>query len=195
MGLMALTSRMNGHCHHTAPMKDANLRIGRPAPLKSFLLNPLNCRRYYGDRVSDQQQEQSMADLTSPTYRQRFSTVTPDDHGAYIYIAAFLTVTYCSGTFIARCFIKRKVFGIDDWAACIGQASTPPQGASAYHAQCISESIGGLLTVSKATFVIQFTFLVIAVSAGLGRNYKLLKEAEYSRMASVCMFRLSCTSR
>lgn len=65
-----------------------------------------------------------MADVTSAASRQRFSTVTPDDHGGFIYIAAFLTVTYSSCTFLARCFIKWKVFGIDDWTAGLAQVRT-----------------------------------------------------------------------
>ncbi|KAF2747784.1 hypothetical protein M011DRAFT_467377 [Sporormia fimetaria CBS 119925] len=51
----------------------------------------------------------------------RFATVTPDDHGGYIYIAALLSFVYSNLTFFARCFIKWKVFGLDDAVTCLGQ--------------------------------------------------------------------------
>ena len=60
-----------------------------------------------------------MAELIKPA--QRFSTVSTDDHGGFIYIAAFLSFIYASLTFLTRDFIKRKVWGLDDWAVCLSQ--------------------------------------------------------------------------
>lgn len=62
-----------------------------------------------------------MADLITSGYR--FSTVTPNDRGGLIYIATFLAFTYSSLTFLTRCFIKWRVFGIDDWTTCVAQVS------------------------------------------------------------------------
>lgn len=63
-----------------------------------------------------------MADLIPSGYR--FSTITPDDHGGYVYIGAFLAFTYANLTFLTRCFIKWQVFGFDDWAMCVAQVQT-----------------------------------------------------------------------
>ena len=51
----------------------------------------------------------------------RFSTVTPDDHGGLIYIAVFLALTYSSLTFLTRCYIKFRIFGLDDCAMLAAQ--------------------------------------------------------------------------
>ncbi|KAF2472815.1 uncharacterized protein BDR25DRAFT_366028 [Lindgomyces ingoldianus] len=95
-----------------------------------------------------------MADAPPPGYR--FSTVTPDDHGGLIYIAAFLSFIYSSITFIARCFIKWRVFGFDDWAMMVAQIIT----------------------------VVQFVVLLVALNAGLGKSFDLLTEDQYSRTAT-----------
>jgi len=55
----------------------------------------------------------------------RFSTVTPDDHGGLIYIATFMAFTYSSVTFLTRCFIKWNLFGMDDWAMVAAQVREP----------------------------------------------------------------------
>ena len=55
----------------------------------------------------------------------RFSTITPDDHGGLIYIATFMAFTYSSVTFVTRCFIKWNIFGMDDWAMVVAQVREP----------------------------------------------------------------------
>ncbi|KAF2122186.1 hypothetical protein BDV96DRAFT_482763 [Lophiotrema nucula] len=87
----------------------------------------------------------------------QFSKVTPDDHSGLIYIAAFLGFTYSNITFITRCCIKWQVFGFDDWGTCAAQ-------------------IGN---------AVQFTLLLLSLSAGLGRTFDTLTGDQYSRMASL----------
>jgi len=51
----------------------------------------------------------------------RWANVTTDDKSGILYVVAFLALTYSSLTFIARCFIKWKVVGLDDVAMFIAQ--------------------------------------------------------------------------
>jgi hypothetical protein len=51
----------------------------------------------------------------------RFATVTPEDSSGIVYVVAFLGFTYSSLTFIARCFIKWRVVGLDDLAMLLAQ--------------------------------------------------------------------------
>ncbi|KAF2713193.1 hypothetical protein K504DRAFT_530228 [Pleomassaria siparia CBS 279.74] len=95
-----------------------------------------------------------MSELIVSKYQ--FATVTSDDHGGIIYITAFLTFTYSALTFITRCAIKWRVFGLDDWATCVAQAIS----------------------------VVQFALLLASLSAGLGRSFNLLNHDQYIRMAS-----------
>ncbi|ORY16827.1 hypothetical protein BCR34DRAFT_475937 [Clohesyomyces aquaticus] len=95
-----------------------------------------------------------MADSLTPSHR--FSTITPNDHGGVIYIAAFLGFTYSSMAFLTRTTIKWRVFGFDDWATLVAQVAT----------------------------TVQFIFLLVALKAGLGRNLGLLTDDQYSRVAS-----------
>ncbi|OCK81367.1 hypothetical protein K432DRAFT_450183 [Lepidopterella palustris CBS 459.81] len=84
----------------------------------------------------------------------RFSTITPDDHGGLIYIATLMSLTYSLITFVARCFIKWKLFGVDDWAMAAAQVLT----------------------------VAQFIAIVVALSSGLGKTYNLLTDGQYYSM-------------
>ncbi|KAH7128600.1 hypothetical protein B0J11DRAFT_274837 [Dendryphion nanum] len=85
-----------------------------------------------------------------------FSTVTSDDHGGLIYIAVFLALTYSNITFFTRCYIKMNIFGFDDYAMLAAQVAN----------------------------MAQFAFVMVSLSSGLGRNFSLLSESQYSKMAS-----------
>jgi hypothetical protein len=64
---------------------------------------------------------------------ERFTTITPDDHGGYVYIATFMAMTYSTLTFITRCLVKRRMFGLDDWAVVVAQVHFTIQ--ELYHAK------------------------------------------------------------
>jgi hypothetical protein len=64
-----------------------------------------------------------MADPALIDAGNRWQIVTPDDRGGVLYIVVFLSLTYTSITFIARCFIKWRVLGLDDAATCAAQVS------------------------------------------------------------------------
>lgn len=93
--------------------------------------------------------------MATVTAGNRFSTVTPDDHGGLIYIATFMAFTYSSVTFLTRCFIKWKIFGMDDWAIAAAQV------------------FAGL----------QLIPIVVGLSSGLGKNLDMLDDKEYFEMA------------
>ncbi|OCL14761.1 hypothetical protein AOQ84DRAFT_358631 [Glonium stellatum] len=95
--------------------------------------------------------------MATVTAGNRFSTVTPDDHGGLIYIATFMAFTYSSVTFLTRCFIKWKIFGMDDWAIAAAQV------------------FAGL----------QLIPIVVGLSSGLGKNLDMLDDKEYFEMARV----------
>lgn len=84
----------------------------------------------------------------------RFSTITPDDHGGLIYIATFMAFTYSSITFLTRCFIKWNIFGMDDWAMVAAQV------------------FAGL----------QLIPIVVGLSLGLGKNLDMLDNRQYFEM-------------
>ncbi|KAH7084288.1 hypothetical protein FB567DRAFT_445343 [Paraphoma chrysanthemicola] len=86
----------------------------------------------------------------------RWGNVTPDDRSGILYITAFLSFTYSSITFITRCFIKWRVLGLDDAAALAAEIAS----------------------------LVQFSLLLTSLSAGLSKNFALLKDDEYARMAS-----------
>ncbi|KAF2034175.1 hypothetical protein EK21DRAFT_41251, partial [Setomelanomma holmii] len=87
----------------------------------------------------------------------RWATVTADDRSGILYIVTFLSFTYSSITFITRCFIKWRVFGADDAAALVAQIAS----------------------------LVQFSLLLLSLSAGLAKNFELLSKDEYARMASL----------
>ncbi|KAH3906018.1 hypothetical protein HBH56_212200 [Parastagonospora nodorum] len=86
----------------------------------------------------------------------RWATVTADDRSGILYIVAFLTFTYSSLTTITRCFIKWHVLGLDD-AAALG---------------------------AQFTSLVQFALLLISLSAGLAKNFDLLSQDDYKKMAA-----------
>ncbi|KAF2004742.1 hypothetical protein P154DRAFT_551938 [Amniculicola lignicola CBS 123094] len=95
-----------------------------------------------------------MADTIDTRYH--FAAVNPNDHAGLIYIAAFLTLTYTNLTFLTRLFVKWHVFGFDDWAMCVAQASN----------------------------MVQIVLLLISLSSGLGKSYETISDSSYARMAS-----------
>jgi hypothetical protein len=64
-----------------------------------------------------------MADPAPLNTGNRWQIVTADDRSGLLYIVVFLSFTYTSLAFIARCFIKWRVFGLDDAAICVAQVS------------------------------------------------------------------------
>jgi hypothetical protein len=64
-----------------------------------------------------------MADPALINAGNRWQVVTPNDRSGVLYIVVFLSFTYSSLTFIARCFIKWRVLGLDDAAICAAQVS------------------------------------------------------------------------
>ncbi|KAF1850648.1 uncharacterized protein K460DRAFT_391103 [Cucurbitaria berberidis CBS 394.84] len=85
----------------------------------------------------------------------RWAIVTPDDRSGVLYIVAFLAFTYSSLTFLARCFIKWHVLGFDDAAMALAQVA------------CL----------------VQFSLLLVSLSAGLGKTFDLLSVDKYAAMA------------
>lgn len=59
---------------------------------------------------------------------ERFSTITPDDHGGIIYITVFLALTYSILTLGARLGIKWNMLGDDDWAMGAAQVRCTRSG-------------------------------------------------------------------
>ncbi|KAH7071991.1 hypothetical protein BKA63DRAFT_544444 [Paraphoma chrysanthemicola] len=98
-----------------------------------------------------------MCTLTPGSLGHRWGNVTPDDRSGILYITAFLSFTYSSITFITRCFIKWRLLGLDDAAALAAQIAS----------------------------LVQFSLLLTSLSAGLSKNFELLKGDDYARMASV----------
>ncbi|KAF2502798.1 hypothetical protein BU16DRAFT_19157 [Lophium mytilinum] len=82
---------------------------------------------------------------------ERFSTITPDDHGGYVYIATLMAMTYSSLAFITRCFVKKRMFGAEDWAVAVAQI----------------------------LFFGQFAAILSSSSAGLGKNFDLLDDSQF----------------
>ncbi|KAH7351401.1 hypothetical protein BKA66DRAFT_279790 [Pyrenochaeta sp. MPI-SDFR-AT-0127] len=98
-----------------------------------------------------------MADSsTSLETGYRWASVTPDDHSGILYIVTFLAFTYSALTFITRCYIKWHVLGLDDAAMSVAQIAS----------------------------IVQFSLLLVSLSAGLGKTFELLGEDDYARMAS-----------
>lgn len=57
------------------------------------------------------------------TQGNRFAGYTPDNHSAGLWICSILGLIYTTLTFGIRFFIKRSVFGIDDWTILVGTVS------------------------------------------------------------------------
>ncbi|CAO2653631.1 Nn.00g030420.m01.CDS01 [Neocucurbitaria sp. VM-36] len=96
-----------------------------------------------------------MADSSLET-GYRWASITPDDHSGILYIVTFLAFTYSGLTFIARCFIKWRVLGLDDAAMLLAQIAS----------------------------IVQFSLLLVSLSAGLGKTFGLLSLDDYTTMAS-----------
>jgi hypothetical protein len=81
------------------------------------------CQKLYPAWVSWASSDAYPPGMTTPTLDTgyRWATITADDSSGVLYIVAFLSFTYSSLTFIARCFIKWRVLGIDDAAALAAQ--------------------------------------------------------------------------
>ncbi|KAH7385411.1 hypothetical protein DE146DRAFT_621468 [Phaeosphaeria sp. MPI-PUGE-AT-0046c] len=92
-----------------------------------------------------------------PDFGHRWATITPDDRSGVLYIIAFLSFTYSSITFLTRCFIKRHMLGIDDAANALAQVAN----------------------------LVQFALLLAALSDGLAKNFDLLRNDDYARMATM----------
>lgn len=56
----------------------------------------------------------------------RFALVTPDDHQAYVYIAAILSLIWSSITLVIKLFTKWGCYGADDALTTVAQVSTSP---------------------------------------------------------------------
>ncbi|KAH8725674.1 hypothetical protein GQ44DRAFT_652357 [Phaeosphaeriaceae sp. PMI808] len=87
----------------------------------------------------------------------RWATVTPDDRSGAVYIVTFLGFTYSGLAFITRCFIKWNVLGLDDVATLLAQIAS----------------------------LVQFSLLLLSLSAGLAKSFDLLSENEYTKMAAL----------
>ncbi|KAJ9669586.1 hypothetical protein H2201_000453 [Coniosporium apollinis] len=83
---------------------------------------------------------------------ERFSTITPDDHGGIIYITVFLALTYSILTLGARVGIKWNMLGDDDWA--MGAAQVVALG--------------------------QYISVLVALSHGLGKSTSIVSSEQYA---------------
>ncbi|KAF2817342.1 uncharacterized protein BDZ99DRAFT_431394 [Mytilinidion resinicola] len=92
--------------------------------------------------------------MSTVSTSERFSTITPNDHGGYVYIATLMAMTYSTLAFIARCLVKRRMFGVDDWA----------------------------VVVAQTLFFGQFAAVLAALSAGLGKNFDLLDDGQFFKI-------------
>jgi hypothetical protein len=54
----------------------------------------------------------------------RFARYTPDDHSASLWVAALLGMVYTVCVLMLRAYIKRRVFGWDDYLVTASSVST-----------------------------------------------------------------------
>ena len=85
----------------------------------------------------------------------RWADITDDDQSGVLYIVTFLSFTYTSLTFLARIFIKWRVLGLDDAAMLLAQVAN----------------------------LVQFSLLLLSLSAGLAKSFGTLTDEQYARMA------------
>ncbi|KAJ6267232.1 hypothetical protein PSV08DRAFT_380835 [Bipolaris maydis] len=85
----------------------------------------------------------------------RWAHITDDDQSGVLYIVTFLSFTYTSLTFLTRIFIKWRMLGLDDAAMLLAQVAD----------------------------LIQFSLLLLSLSAGLAKSFGTLTDEQYSRMA------------
>ncbi|KAJ9633682.1 hypothetical protein H2201_008953 [Coniosporium apollinis] len=88
---------------------------------------------------------------------ERFSTITPDDHGGIIYITVLLALAYSILTLVARIGIKWSILGVDDWA----------------------------LVVAQTIALGQYIAVLVALSKGLGKSTSIVSSQQYA-LASQC---------
>lgn len=85
----------------------------------------------------------------------RWADITDGDQSGVLYIVTFLSFTYTSLTFLARIFIKWRVLGLDDAAMLLAQVAN----------------------------LVQFSLLLLSLSAGLAKSFGTLTDEQYARMA------------
>lgn len=113
-----------------------------------------------------------MATTPAPTTGSRFSTMSPDDHGASIWITTALTLVYTILTFAARFVVKRGLYNVDDVILSLAHILALGQWIAIFVA--LSNGLGKTLTlvsptqqsqISKAFFASRvLLYLVLALS-------------------------------
>ncbi|KAF2458961.1 hypothetical protein BDY21DRAFT_283026, partial [Lineolata rhizophorae] len=125
----------------------------------------------------------------------RFSTITPHDHGGQIWITVFLSLVYSSLTFFTRCYIKWHIFGLDDWAMVGAELLTVGQFAAVMYA--VANGLGksfGIVSDSAQTVLAHAMFgnaiLIILALAATKASVILLIRRVFTR--DLRRFRLLC---
>lgn len=65
-------------------------------------------------------------DLQLFTGGDRFTTVTPDDHGGILWVASIICAIYVVLSMGLRAYVKREFYGLDDLIAFFATVRQPP---------------------------------------------------------------------
>ena len=113
-----------------------------------------------------------------PSSSDRFSPITQDDHAGYLWITTLLTTIYAILSILVRWYIKRRCFGIDDWAcvaATVSAYTTPP-----------SSFLSDYQLLGTGAFIAIF----VALNQGLGKAVPALDATQLQDIGKVCSIEL-----
>lgn len=116
-------------------------------------------------------------------YRKPYESVTPDDHTAWIVIAATIGIIYSIIFLGFRVFIRRTSglgrLSVDDLIVVVGTVRTAPNLLSRF-----SRRVCGLINAQVLAFIQSATVLA-ACNNGLGKRWSILSSEMQQRVQQV----------